>query len=198
MRCQTLRRTRRSSEAPARLYLSVRSARVHLSMRFARVHLSMRFARLPVALAALLVGCGGSSPKPAEEPQEPVTSTVEERPSTEGVGAVKPARRRDATVPDDYSLTEGDCDALGKQYGVAMRNDQLVGLNPKLSAAQRTQAEANIDKVVTKMATQWSEGCVHSLAGKVVDRKSLTCALDARTVNDFKACIGDEGATGKR
>ena len=124
--------------------------------------------------------------------------TQERRPPTEGVKDAKPARSRDATVPDDYSLTEGDCDALGKQYGVAMRNDQVVALNPKLSAAQRTQAEANIDKVVTKMATQWSEGCAHNLAGKVVDRKALTCALDARTVKDFKACIGDEGATGKR
>lgn len=124
--------------------------------------------------------------------------TQEKRSTTEGANGAKPSRPRDATVPDDYSLTEGDCEALGKQYGVAMRNDQVVALNPKLSAAQRTQAEANIDKVVTKMATQWSEGCANNLAGKVVDRKALTCALDARTVKDFKVCIGDEGATGKR
>jgi hypothetical protein len=195
MRCPSLRRTRRSPEAPACPFFSRGS----------------RSARFPLALAALLAGCAGSPPKPAEEPRDPVASSADgaapappasppegDRAPSGGVDDAKPGRPRDATVPDDYALTAADCDALGAQYGAAMRNDQVVALSPKLSAAQRTQVEANIDKVVTKLATQWSEGCTRGLVGKVVERKVLSCALDAKTVKDFKACIGDDGSTGKR
>ena len=48
-----------------------------------------------------------------------------------------------------------------------------------------------------RLETQWIEACQKSLAGKIVDRKSLKCAMDAKTVAAFKGCIGDDGSAGK-
>ena len=165
----------------------------------------MRFrsAFAPVALV-LLFGCGASTPKPADGPDGEKSETPSsagengDTPSAKGdapapatVGAVK--REGSATdVPDDYTLTENDCQALGRGYGDAARGDQRAALNPKLTAKQREQADASIDGVVTKMATVWEETCLKSLAGKIVEHKNIKCALAAKTVKAFDICLNGE------
>jgi hypothetical protein len=157
---------------------------------------------LAPVFAALLLGCGGGASAPPEEPPQPAdpveppaSGGSEAKPQAEAPPpAAAPAGGKDSSIPDDYSLTEHDCDVLGKQYGAAARSDQLLTLNPKLSDKQRAVAEANIDKGVGAIETQWIDSCIKSLAGKVVDRKALNCAMAAKTVSAFKACLGDDGS----
>jgi hypothetical protein len=160
-------------------------------------------ALAPLVLA-LLVGCGSGAPKPAEGPEGEVegtpaapgdpastsTSTVE-APPPPTMGTVKrPAGP--VETPDDYSLTENDCQALGRQYGDAARADQRVGLNPKLTAKQREQAEASIDGVVSKLESGWTDTCMKNLAGKNVEHEKIKCALGAKTVKSFDVCLNGQ------
>ncbi|MEO5728002.1 MAG: hypothetical protein ABI134_09790 [Byssovorax sp.] len=160
-------------------------------------------ALAPLVLA-LLLGCGSGAPKPAEGPEGETpagtappgetgeqASPVEAPPPPPEMGTVK--RTAGATeTPDDYSLTENDCQALGRQYGEAARADQRVGLNPKLTAKQREQAEAAIDSVVSKLESGWTETCSKSLAGKIVEHKNIKCALAAKTVKSFDVCLNGQ------
>ncbi len=86
-------------------------------------------------------------------------------------------------------LTENDCQALGRQYGDAARADQRVGLNPKLTAKQREQADASIDSVVSKLEAGWTDTCLKNLAGKNVEHEKIECALAAKTVKSFDVCL---------
>ena len=165
----------------------------------------MRFrsAFVPVALV-LLLGCGASTPKPADAPDGEKSET----PSSAGENGESPAAKVDAPapatmgavkregnatdVPDDYSLTENDCQALGRGYGDAARGDQRAALNPKLTARQREQADASINGVVTKLEAAWEDTCRKSLAGKIVDHKNIKCALAAKTVKTFDTCLNGE------
>jgi hypothetical protein len=161
-----------------------------------------RLALAPLAFA-LLLGCGSSTPKPADGAEKETADTPPPavEPSDEvvkpppppppAVGAVK--REAAATdLPDDYSLTDNDCQALGRQYTDAARSDQRAGISPKLAAKARAQAEASIDGVVVKIGADWAESCMKSLAGKNVDHKKITCALAAKTVKTFDVCLNGE------
>jgi hypothetical protein len=163
----------------------------------------LRFALAPLA-CVLLLGCGASTAKPADGPEgeksETPSSSGEngdgaaprvDAPAAPTMGAVK--REASATdVPDDYSLTENDCQALGRGYGDATRADQRAALNPKLTAKQLEQADASIDGVVSKLETSWTETCLKQLAGKIVDHKNIKCALAAKNVKAFDTCLNGE------
>jgi len=158
----------------------------------------LRHALAPLALA-LLLGCGSSTPKPAEGAERessdsppPASEHSEEvAPPAPAVGAVK--REAAATdLPDDYSLTENDCQALGRQYTDAARSDQRAGIGAKVTAKQREQAEASIDGVVVKMGTVWADACMKRLAGNHVEHKKIKCALAAKTVKSFDVCLNGE------
>lgn len=173
------------------------------SARFDKTfRMRLRSAFAPLALV-LLLGCGSSTPKPAEGPEGESSSPPPSSENGEGAGATVEAPppptvgavKRDGAatdVPDDYSLTENDCQALGRQYADAARGDQRAGLNAKLTAKQREQADASIDVVVTKLGTAWGETCLKSLAGKIVEHKSIKCALAAKTVKSFDVCLNGE------
>ena len=166
---------------------------------------SLALAPLVLALLlALLLGCSSGAPMPAEGPEgetavNPVAPVegdehappVEAPPQQIPMGEVK--RSAGATeTPDDYSLTENNCQALGRQYGEAARADQRVGLNPELTAKQREQAESSIDAVVSKLESAWTETCSKSVAGRIVERKNIKCALAAKTVKSFDVCLNGE------
>lgn len=161
--------------------------------------------RLALALApfalALLFACGAGTSKPADGPESEAASTpppgtgTEPAATTEAPAPAATVKRIDPVTdltPDDYSLTENDCQALGRQYGDAARADQRVGLNPKLTDKQREQANASIDGVVSKLETTWTDTCVKNLAGKNVEHKNLTCALAAKTVKSFDVCLNGQ------
>ena len=172
--------------------------------RFDKRFLMPRSLALAPLVLALLLGCSSGAPKPADGPEgEPAINPlapgeaaeqappVEAPPQQTAMGEVK--RSAGATeTPDDYSLTENDCQALGRQYGQAARDDQRVELNPKLTAKQREQAEATIDGVVSKLESAWTETCSKTLAGKVVEHKNIKCALAAKTVKSFDVCLNGQ------
>ena len=158
-----------------------------------------RSLALAPLLLALLVGCGSGAPKPAEGPEgeaeatpaapgDPSAASPVDPPPPPAMGTVK---RPEGPVEaiDDYSLTENDCQALGRQYGEAARADQRVGLNPKLTAKQREQADASIDSVVSKLEAGWTDTCLKNLAGKNVEHGNIKCALAAKTVKSFDVCL---------
>jgi hypothetical protein len=169
-------------------------------------------ARLAIPLAALafaaLAACSGSPPKATDASEVPTTPDPsaspdpastgkpdDEGPVTHEMGSVKrPEGSQD--VPDDYSLTESDCDALGKEYGDAARGDQKATLSAKLNEKQRSTALENIDAAVSKLESTWIDNCMKSLAGKVVDHGNIKCALAAKTVKAFDICLNGEKGSG--
>lgn len=170
--------------------------------RFDKRFLMRRSLALAPLVLALLLGCSSGTPKPADGPEAEPTPTSPaaadehappvEAPPPPAMGTVKRPEGSAAETPDDYSLTENDCQALGRQYGEAARADQRLGLNPKLTAKQREQADASIDAVVSKLESAWTETCSKSLAGKNVEHKNIKCALAAKTVKSFDVCLNGQ------
>ncbi|MEO7329674.1 MAG: hypothetical protein ABI193_13930 [Minicystis sp.] len=164
------------------------------------------YIALPL-IAALVIGCSSSTSKPADAPGEtsevikpgpsgaPASSDKGEETTAPPPGMLKSGPAKDDSIADDYELTPGDCDALGKQYGRLARADQMVALNPKLSATQREQAEGNIDRAIAPLESRWIEGCVSGLAGKATDRKLLKCAMEVKTVKAFDVCLNGESGS---
>jgi hypothetical protein len=167
----------------------------------------MRLLRPGLALVALaslasLAACSGSS-KPPESPDAPAASaeasaTPDAPAGAKGDDTAPPpskAQQDDNSVPDDYSITAGDCDALGQQYGTAARSDQMATVSPKVSEKQRAAAEAAVDKVVSKLEQTWIDHCRSALVGKVADPRALKCAIAAPTVKAFDVCLNGDNAT---
>lgn len=155
------------------------------------------------AIAALFtaVGCGGSPPpEPQTAPTDEGTETAateapkEEAPAEEAAPPPAPKKNEGTgnAIPDDYTITQADCAQLGKQFAAVTRADQVAALDPKLSAKQKADTEKRIDEVAAKMGDNWVQTCQASLVGKVAERKRLSCALEARSVKVFDACINGE------
>jgi hypothetical protein len=168
--------------------------------------LSLRLVSLILASAAL-VACSGSS-KPPESPDGPAASAEAEakadapaeggRDKHDDASPPPSKGQDDNSVPDDYSITASDCDALGEQYGHAAKSDQMATISPKVSDKQRAAAEASIDKVVNKVAQVWSDHCRSALVGKVADPRALKCAIAAPTVKAFDVCLNGEATASNK
>jgi hypothetical protein len=162
---------------------------------------------LPLAVfcAILLAAPACSSTPPAEQPtttpndQEQAPPDAEGDPASQGpkeeeattaapMGTVK-TDPKDDTIPDDYTMLDGDCMALGGRLAAVVRADHMAQLSPKLAEDKRAKAEENINDVAEKLSTQWINGCKSSLVGKVVERERLKCALESRTMKAFEECI---------
>lgn len=157
---------------------------------------------LACSLALASAGCGGSTPPPDDASSHNADTgsdtsgengsadTKSAEPDNDTKSFSHGAKKMDGdAVPDDYTLTQHDCAELGKQYVGVQRADQVAKLDAKLSEKQREQALKSIDSVVGKMGDPWTNGCIESLAGKVVDRKSLNCAMESKTVKGFDECL---------
>lgn len=154
--------------------------------------------------AAALVGAATvacSSTPPPEAPSDPVIDSepVEketwgpspEEPEPEAPAAPPPDEPDAQLLPDEHDISIADCRLLAAQYAAVTRADQAAALKPGLTDAQRQQAIAAIDSVASKMEASWSEGCEESLVGKVMDPRSLKCAVRATTVAEFDGCLND-------
>lgn len=152
--------------------------------------------------AALLSGCGSSSNRDgANTPDDVASSSNDSMGSGSSTKTDQPehdtkemshgakSTNDGNSVPEDYSLTDRDCIELGKHYVVVQKADQMAALSPKLSTAQRDQAEQSITSAVTKLGDNWENGCRSSLVGGVVDRNTLKCAMGAKTVKEFDECL---------
>lgn len=152
---------------------------------------------------ALLLAC--SEAKPPETPEAPAASAepaegASAAPEAAPAGSAMPGKVvNDAKVDksmslDSYELTPSDCEALGKQYGVAARADQMSALSPKISEKQRAATAAQVDRVVTKNEESWIANCQSTLVNKAVDHGAIKCAIAAKTVDAFNVCLNGEGA----
>src|SRR5262249_14594244 len=106
---------------------------------------------LPAFLAVLSFGCASGPPQHVGDPscnefssEEYGAQSVDNAkwegapsgaPGSEGTGSEEggEVKKRDDTIPDDYSLAPGDCDALGKHYGAVAKADQMATVSPKLT-----------------------------------------------------------------
>lgn len=156
-----------------------------------------------VLLLAILAGCSAAPPVPAAEP-EPASSSpsapavVETAPKT-STPAPEPAPKKldvRADVPDDYELAPRDCQELAGQFASLIRSDQVAMLSPKLSDKAKDQALRSIEKAAAARQDQWAASCEATLVGLTKDRKSLRCAMDAKTVKAFDICLNGEEAKG--
>lgn len=156
---------------------------------------------------ALLAGCGTSSNRDGGNTPDDVSSSANEGSDSSTTHSTKtdqpdndtkemphaPKSRNDGeSIPEDYTLTDRDCIELAKHYGVVQKADQMVALNPKLSSAQKEQAEKSINDAVVKLVENWESSCRSSLVDKVVDRARLKCAMSAKSVKGFDECINGE------
>jgi hypothetical protein len=175
-----------------------------------RSHLHLAFAAFSF-IAIVHFGCSPAAP--AESPESTGTAENTSGPSSQDDPAAEPESQSepgagskprtspqslDDRVPDDYALTNGDCNVLGKQYAAAIRADQMAGISDKLKDPQRAQVLQNIDEVAQKMAGNWIESCQTSLVGQITDPKSLKCALQAPSVKEFDACLNSSPAAPKK
>lgn len=128
----------------------------------------------------------GNDPEPAASTEPPGDSGATPGSSVKATGV---QRTDDGSVPDDYTLMEGDCVQLGKKLGSLWRADLRTTLSPKLNEKQRAQAEESIEDGASKKADDWANGCIKSLAGKSVDPKALKCAFDSKDLKAFETCL---------
>lgn len=149
-----------------------------------------------LALSLSLAACSSASASP-EAPEAPTSTagpaasaSASAEATADAPAPSTPKKPTDAElVPDDYLLTEGDCAQLGTQYARAITADESAKVSPKLSDKQREATLARIEEVAAKMSADWKKGCRASLVGKAVERKSLSCALEARSVAQFDKCL---------
>lgn len=170
-----------------------------------RPRLRSRLAASAVALVAL-AGCAGATPPPAPPPDPaPADATPPPEPAVPSAApeaaqapdAPPPAASaaaKDDSIPDAYEMSNGDCATLAKQLGDLTRSDQRAGLSKQLSDKQRSAADKSIDSAAAQIQDRWVTMCQGSLVGKVVDPKSLKCALDAKTVKEFDVCLNGDSA----
>lgn len=167
-----------------------------------RLALIAALLALPLGLGA--VACSSSKPQ-VEEPEQKTTTTghtdsppEEHDPGEANTqlampdGTAKPPEHDDR-VPDDYTVTRGDCLSLGERLTVIIRREYTDQLNPKLSAEKREEGQANIEKVAQKLGGDFSSMCENGMVGKVVDRAALQCAMNAGTAKAFETCMGGGG-----
>ncbi|MBK9258925.1 MAG: hypothetical protein IPM54_03735 [Polyangiaceae bacterium] len=166
------------------------------------------FASIATAFV-VLAGCGTSSnPEGVNSPDDVSSSSNDATPSdstpNDTAKADEPANDTKEmphgaksmndgnSVPDDYSLTDRDCIELAKQYETVQKADQMAALDPRLTSAQKQQAEKAITDAIKKLGESWENGCRSSLVGGVVDRNRLKCAMESKTVKGFDECINGE------
>jgi hypothetical protein len=144
------------------------------------------------AFAAGMVACS-STPVPEEPSASPEDTSyapprVDETPDAPTPMPEAPSQAQGGS-DDGRELTPSDCNALAARYGHTVRSDEMAKLHPNLTAAQRDQARSAIDRAGEQLETGWRNGCMESLSGKVASERAVRCALAAKTVAAFDACL---------
>lgn len=143
-------------------------------------------------LAAGVLGCS-STPGP-EAPSASSGDVSQDAPrideTPDAPTPMPEAPSQNASGSDDgRELTPSDCNALAARYGYTVRSDEMAKLHPELTSAQRDQARGAIDRAAEQLETGWRNGCMESLSGKVASERAVRCALAAKTVAAFDACL---------
>jgi len=146
---------------------------------------------------ALLVGCGGKSKaKSADDettggdPAAGMSDGSDSGESGSGEGSTEREYRSKPppSLPDDYSLTQNDCNVLTDVYEKLLRQQEMAKLEgQKFKPAELERAKANVEKVVEKGAEGWQKNC-DGIVNTVQPRGRLQCAFDARELERFTGC----------
>lgn len=157
------------------------------------------FPASAVLFFAVIAGCSAAPPVSVAEPETVSSSlsasaAVEPALETSTPAPAPPPKKSDAAgdVPDDYELAPRDCQELAGQFASLIRSDQVAMLSPKLSDKAKDQALRSIEKAAAARQDQWAASCEATLVGLTKDRKSLRCAMDAKTVKAFDVCLNGE------
>jgi hypothetical protein len=92
------------------------------------------------------------------------------------------------SVPDDYSLTERDCNDLGKKFAELWGQNLRAQLSPKLNAKQREKAEESINEGTASKEQEEVKHCL-PLVDKNIDPAVLKCAFNSKTVEAYQKCF---------
>src|SRR4051812_13457510 len=103
-----------------------------------------RVVRPGAALLLFALEACAATP-PAADPPAPTAATEEPAPAESAdpaAAAGDPAesapppastvKRKDDSIPDDYTVSNGDCISLGKKMGALTRSDEGAKMSPKL------------------------------------------------------------------
>ncbi|HEY4122926.1 MAG TPA: hypothetical protein VGM56_33910 [Byssovorax sp.] len=164
---------------------------------------------LVLALTTTLLAC--SSDKPPETPPAPTDATpdsgeanvtVQTEQKTTEVAQPKVTMTGAPVAPgggtNDYTVTEHDCDELGKAYGAVTRTDLESQLPAKLTDKQRASTGRSIDKAAAKMERQAGDQCRASLLNNVFDQAALQCAMAAKTAKAYDTCLNGSSPAPKK
>ena len=140
------------------------------------------------AAVALLALSACSSPKTPEQDADSASAEVIPPPpkTTYPAGANSSPAIGNAA---DHELTNGDCRALGDKYRSVTITDQEQKLQVELRPEQREQGEKAIADAADKLSTRWTDSCQRDLVGKFAPEEALKCAMAAKTVAAFDACL---------
>jgi hypothetical protein len=89
----------------------------------------------------------------------------------------------------DHELTPTDCAVMGDKYRALTISDQEKKLQPELRPEQREQGEKAIHDAADTLSDRWIKSCQSDLVGKFAPEESLKCAMAAKTVPAFDACL---------
>ena len=89
----------------------------------------------------------------------------------------------------DRELTHGDCRVLGDKFRSLTISDNQKFVKPDLDPDARAQGEKSIADAANKLSSRWTDSCENSLVGKFAPEESLKCAMGAKTVAAFDACL---------
>lgn len=145
-------------------------------------------------LPALLVGCGGKSKAKSADDEtmggDPAAGMSEgsEPGSAEGTPEKEYRSKPPPPVPDEYDLTQNDCNVLTDVYEKLLRQQEMAKLEgQKFKPAELERAKANVEKAVEKGTETWQKNC-DSLVNSVQPRGRLQCAFDAQELERFLGC----------
>lgn len=163
----------------------------------ARLACCVLFAVTPLLVAA----CGGGKQPPKDPDSEPAIDEVNQpdlggEPGDEP-GDDTPSKAAPITTtgaappigsPNEYEITQHDCNLLSKKYEDLLRKDEMAKLDKKgFKPKMYEQAKKQIDKIVQEGYDNYRQQC-DGIVGTVQVRSRLKCSLDAKELERFNGC----------
>ncbi|MCA9620873.1 MAG: hypothetical protein KC731_17740 [Myxococcales bacterium] len=153
------------------------------------------------ASVLLLVACGQKPPAEAPDPEPDLSSSDDPEPTPVETSDTTPEddgpTGDDAPPPkpaadpgsDDIELTYRDCATIARAYGQAWLNDEKQTLDGKgLKKPQYDKMLAQLEEDSAGMEENYRSECDKTV-GTAMLRSRLVCAVKAKTMARFDACL---------
>ncbi len=149
----------------------------------------------------LVCGCGAPAKKTSDASDTPSTTEATAADDAAGYGAgdhAEPPPEPEPTsevpvslpppAPEDYEMTQGDCQVLAEHYYGLILREQLAAVPDGLKAGPREQAERQAEQNAQEGRDQWLAQC-STTVGHSYQRQWLDCGMKAREVKRFTDCV---------